>query len=245
MASQHWFHASSLQGITSPWKPTRSWCNHQQSPRKTMPICISRFLHLWQNPANRLFQGHLCHPVTPGPWTDLTSLPRVLRHGRFKTLEKYSKPRNISLNVSFHLHWCRLTNEGVLQTLDIQREFYECIFDFATSTVPADGLAPLGVRPYAGRMMTNSVSPGAMINGAPWWRHQMETFPRYWPLARGIHRSPVDFPHKDMWRRPLIFASICAWTNGWANNRDAGDSGRRCAHYGVTVMVLDILPICS
>ena len=23
----------------------------------------------------------------------------------------------------------------------------------------------------------------------PWWRHQMETFPRYWPFVRGIHRS--------------------------------------------------------
>ena len=22
-----------------------------------------------------------------------------------------------------------------------------------------------------------------------WWRHQMETFPRYWPFVRGIHRS--------------------------------------------------------
>ena len=22
-----------------------------------------------------------------------------------------------------------------------------------------------------------------------WWRHQMETFPRYWPLVRDIHRS--------------------------------------------------------
>ena len=26
-----------------------------------------------------------------------------------------------------------------------------------------------------------------------WWRHQMETFPRYWPFVRGIHRLP-DFP---------------------------------------------------
>ena len=25
-----------------------------------------------------------------------------------------------------------------------------------------------------------------------WWRHQMETFPRYWPFLRGIRRSPVN-----------------------------------------------------
>ena len=24
------------------------------------------------------------------------------------------------------------------------------------------------------------------------WKH----FPRYWPFVRGIHRSPVNFPHK-------------------------------------------------
>ena len=28
----------------------------------------------------------------------------------------------------------------------------------------------------------------------PWWRHQIETFPRYWPVVRGIHRSPVNSP---------------------------------------------------
>ena len=32
-----------------------------------------------------------------------------------------------------------------------------------------------------------------------WWRHQMETFLRYWPLARRIHRRPVNSPHKVPW----------------------------------------------
>ena len=45
-----------------------------------------------------------------------------------------------------------------------------------------------------------------------WWRRQIETFPRYWPLVRGIH---LYFPHKDQWRRALVFSLICAWTNGW------------------------------
>ena len=31
----------------------------------------------------------------------------------------------------------------------------------------------------------------------PRWRHQMETFSRYWPFVRGIHRSPVIHPHKQ------------------------------------------------
>ena len=61
-------------------------------------------------------------------------------------------------------------------------------------------------------------------------------FPRYWPFVRGIHRSPVNSPHKGQWRGPLMFSLICDWTNGWVNNRDAGDLRRRRAHYDVTVM---------
>ena len=45
-------------------------------------------------------------------------------------------------------------------------------------------------------------------------------FPRYWPFVRGIHRPPVDSPHKGPCRRALIFCLVRAWTNGWAN---AGD----------------------
>ena len=39
-------------------------------------------------------------------------------------------------------------------------------------------------------------------------------FPRYWPFARGIHRSPVKSPHKGQWRRPLTFSLIWVWMNG-------------------------------
>ena len=35
-----------------------------------------------------------------------------------------------------------------------------------------------------------------LCTSLPWWRYQMETFPRYWPFVRGIHRSPVKSPHK-------------------------------------------------
>ena len=42
------------------------------------------------------------------------------------------------------------------------------------------------------------------------WKH----VPRYWPFMRGIHRSPVDSPHKGQWRGALVHFFICAWTNG-------------------------------
>ena len=34
------------------------------------------------------------------------------------------------------------------------------------------------------------------------WKH----YPRYWPFVRGIHRSPVNSPHKGQWRGALMFS---------------------------------------
>ena len=68
-----------------------------------------------------------------------------------------------------------------------------------------------------------------------WWRHQMEIFPRYWPFVRGIHRW--HSPHKGQWRGVLMFSFICAWMNGWVNNREAGDLRRHRAHYDTRAMI--------
>ena len=76
-----------------------------------------------------------------------------------------------------------------------------------------------------------------------WWRHQMETFPRYWPFVRGIHRSPVNSPHKGQWRGAFMFTLICACINGWVNTRKAGDVRR--IHYDVTAMILVSLICCT
>ena len=46
----------------------------------------------------------------------------------------------------------------------------------------------------------------------PWWRHQMETFSRYWPFVKRNHRSPVDSLHKGKWHGALMFSLISAWT---------------------------------
>ena len=61
-------------------------------------------------------------------------------------------------------------------------------------------------------------------------------FPLYWPFVRGIHRSPVNFPHKGRWRGALMFSLICDWINVWVNNSKAGDLRRRRTHYDVIVM---------
>ena len=64
------------------------------------------------------------------------------------------------------------------------------------------------------------------------WKH----FPRYWPFVRGIHRLPVNSPHKGQWRGALMFSLICAWLNDWVNNREAGDLRHHRAHYDVIVI---------
>ena len=48
------------------------------------------------------------------------------------------------------------------------------------------------------------------------WKH----FPRYWPFGRGIHRSPVNSPHKGQWRGALMFSLVCTRVNNWVNNRE-------------------------
>ena len=44
--------------------------------------------------------------------------------------------------------------------------------------------------------------------------------------------------HKGQWREAVMFSSICAWINGWVNNREADDLRRHPAHYDVIVMNL-------
>ena len=69
-------------------------------------------------------------------------------------------------------------------------------------------------------------------------------FPRYWPFVRGIHRSPVNSPHKGQWCETLMFSLVCAWINGWVNDREAGNLRRHRGHDDVTVMIPTILVPC-
>ena len=59
-----------------------------------------------------------------------------------------------------------------------------------------------------------------------WWRNQMETYSASLVYVRGIHRCT------ELW----CFFPICAWTNGWVNDRNAGYLRRYRAHYDVTLM---------
>ena len=65
------------------------------------------------------------------------------------------------------------------------------------------------------------------------WKH----FPRCWPLVRGIHRWPVNSPHKGQWRWALMFSLICASINdkrlrkqswGWQIETPSSSLWRHC-----------------
>ena len=74
---------------------------------------------------------------------------------------------------------------------------------------------------------------GNIHNDVIKWKH----FPRYWPFVPGIHRSPVNSPHKGQWRGALMFSLICTYINSSVNNREAGDLRRYRAYYDVNVML--------
>ena len=53
---------------------------------------------------------------------------------------------------------------------------------------------------------------------------------------RGEFPVTGEFPSQRPVTRGLMFSLICAWINGWVNNREAGDLRRHRAHYDITVM---------
>ena len=64
----------------------------------------------------------------------------------------------------------------------------------------------------------------------------MEIYSTLLAICAGIHRSPVNSPHKGQWRGAKMFSLICAWIKGWVNNGEAGDLRHHGAHYDVIVM---------
>ena len=109
-----------------------------------------------------------------------------------------------------------------------------------------------GVKPSSKLMLTycwldrsEQISVGLDQNGAIFINKNVHEdvikwirFPRYWPFVRGIHRSPVNSPHKGQWRGTLVFSLICARINCWVNNLEACDLRHHRAHYDVIVVYL-------
>ena len=91
------------------------------------------------------------------------------------------------------------------------------------------------LRLSATALMTSSDGNIFRVTG-PFWP-VTRSFDVFFDLClRGIHRSSVNSPHKGQWRGALMFSFICAWINGWVNNRETGDLRRHRANYDVVVV---------
>ena len=75
-----------------------------------------------------------------------------------------------------------------------------------------------------GRGLGRSTGPAQKLTyrvGVAWWRHQMEHFPSHWPFVGGIHRSPMDSPHK------ASDTEHCCFLDLRLNKRLSKQSGRQ------------------
>ena len=112
--------------------------------------------------------------------------------------------------------------------LMVKRMFFKSLFK---TMLRATGLCEWGVSirdwwiisPRASNAESVSVSWRHMHDDVIIWKH----FLRYLPIVRGIHRSPVNSPHKGQWRGALMFSLTCTRINGRANNGEAGDLRRK------------------
>ena len=69
------------------------------------------------------------------------------------------------------------------------------------------------------------------------WRPDMKTdFVSYWPFVRGIHRWPVDFPHKGPVTQGFDVSFDVSWTSCWTNGPGVGGLKRHDDWRDITVM---------
>ena len=70
------------------------------------------------------------------------------------------------------------------------------------------------------------------------WKH----FPRYWPSVRGFHKGNPQVtgwvPSQRPVTRSFVFSLISAWTNGWTNNGDAGETPSRSLWHHCNILRL-------
>ena len=94
--------------------------------------------------------------------------------------------------------------------------------------VPSDNIFFTITESFSSSPLTLSFSPYS------WWRHQMEAFSALLALCAGYSQVTGEFPSQRPVTRSFDISLI--WTNGWANNRNAGDLRRHRAYYDVILM---------
>ena len=135
-----------------------------------------------------------------------------------------------------------MSNILLLKSKD-QKKFFECQWQ---APIAQDKVLPASDRLFDryGKMLDMSAnffyheivfsnSPDANMIA---WLHDGAIKLIHFRITGSLRGESVDSPHTGQWRGALMFYLTCTWTNGWANNRDAGDLRRHRASYDVTVM---------
>ena len=140
----------------------------------------------------------------------------------------------------FFIMWCfSVAGDAiptVLVTMGARKNTLDLLLENNVS-FPVINCQPGSVNGEAKDVRSSLYLPSGVHDDVIKWGH----FPRYWSFVRGINRWPVNSPHKGQWHGALMFSLICTWTNGWVNNRDAGDLRHHCTHLDVIVMGLNSL----
>ena len=74
------------------------------------------------------------------------------------------------------------------------------------------------------------------LHNKGWWRHQMETLSALLALCAGNSPDTGEFPTQRPVTQSFDVFLICAWINGWVNNREIVDLRRHRAHNDVIIM---------
>ena len=166
--------------------------------------------------------------VPKGPINNIPALVQVMAWRR-----PCDKPLSEPMMVRIPTHICVTRPPWVnLQTWTIDRLFHGLLAHRPRQSFHADRAVKGGCQP----LKSDGKSHRSRESTMHWyhddvikWKH----FPRYWPFVWGIHRSPVNSPHKGQWRGALMFTLI--W-HGWVNNRETSDLRRHRAYYDVIIM---------
>ena len=147
-------------------------------------------------------------------------MKRTCRHGSQENVKPNSLWWLDHLHMISHYRW---KIGACIKLSKFASDIFQCIFLNKTNHFWIKFLTKNlnGIR--FGNNMKNSLGSNKCIphDDVIKWK----PFPRNWSFVRGIHRSPVNSPHKGQWRGALIFSLISAWVN----NREAGDLRRHSA----------------
>ena len=178
------------------------------SQTPTLPSCCC-----WQSSWRWPWRGwgH-CSPWPGRPRTDSRAWGHSWGHRRGRSCQGW--PRTILKRINSFIDTFLVTSHCMNQ--------YRRMYNWNIKT----NVSEISIKTPNVKIYWNNMSAKYSMENKDLWYDDVikwKPFPRHWPFK---------------WRGALMFSLICAWLNGWINNRESGDLRRHPTHYDVTVMYL-------